>query len=378
MIGQSRLRTVVAHARADPRHPDRRLPDLLHLRRLDPYAADHPAPAAAAAAGRPVLSRTIPRRCSAASGASAASASARCCSTPPSWRWASPSARSSSRSCRPTPSSSSAFPFRMTFFWLIFITLMLPVEVRILPTYKVMVDLGLIDTYAGLILPLIASATATLLFRQFFLTIPGELVEAARVDGAGPWRFFSDILLPLSTDQHRGALRHPLHLRLDAVSLAAAGHQPQRHEHHRHRAAGRWSPSPMPTPSGTSSWSPAMLAIVPPILVVVLMQRWFVQRPRGDGEVAWQRSTCKDVPQDLSRRRRGDEGRVDRHSPTGELCVLVGPSGCGKSTLLRMIAGLETITGRQRLHRRQGRQRASARPSATSPWCSRTTRSTRT
>ena len=90
------------------------------------------------------------------------------------------------------------FPFRMTFFWLIFITLMLPVEVRILPTYKVMVDFGLIDTYTGLTLPLMASATATLLFRQFFLTIPGELVEAARVDGAGPWRFFKDILLPLS------------------------------------------------------------------------------------------------------------------------------------------------------------------------------------
>lgn len=90
------------------------------------------------------------------------------------------------------------FPGRMFFFWAIFVTLMLPVEVRILPTYKVMVDLGLIDTYTGLILPLMASATATLLFRQFFLTIPGELVEAARVDGAGPWRFFRDILLPLS------------------------------------------------------------------------------------------------------------------------------------------------------------------------------------
>ncbi len=90
------------------------------------------------------------------------------------------------------------FPGRMIFFWLIFITLMLPVEVRILPTYKVMVDLKLIDTYTGLILPLIASATATLLFRQFFLTIPGELVEAARIDGAGPFKFFKDILLPLS------------------------------------------------------------------------------------------------------------------------------------------------------------------------------------
>src|SRR6478736_3440889 len=90
------------------------------------------------------------------------------------------------------------FPFRMAFFWMIFVTLMLPVEVRILPTYKVIVDLGLIDTYAGLTLPLMASATATFLFRQFFLTIPGELVEAARIDNAGPFRFMKDILLPLS------------------------------------------------------------------------------------------------------------------------------------------------------------------------------------
>ena len=90
------------------------------------------------------------------------------------------------------------FPFRMVFFWMIFITLMLPVEVRIVPTYRVMVNLGLIDTYAGLTLPLMASATATFLFRQFFMTIPGELVEAARIDGAGPLRFFWSILLPLS------------------------------------------------------------------------------------------------------------------------------------------------------------------------------------
>ena len=90
------------------------------------------------------------------------------------------------------------FPLRMVFFWLIFITLMLPIEVRIVPTYRVMVDLHLIDTYAGLTLPLMASATATFLFRQFFMTIPGELVEAARIDGAGPMRFFWSILLPLS------------------------------------------------------------------------------------------------------------------------------------------------------------------------------------
>ncbi len=90
------------------------------------------------------------------------------------------------------------FPFRMLAFWIIFITLMLPVEVRIIPTFKVVADLGMLNTYAGLSIPLIASATATFLFRQFFLTVPEELMEAARVDGAGPVRFFFDILLPLS------------------------------------------------------------------------------------------------------------------------------------------------------------------------------------
>lgn len=90
------------------------------------------------------------------------------------------------------------FRFRLIAFWIIFITLMLPVEVRIIPTFKVVADLGLLNSYVGLTLPLIASATATFLFRQFFLTIPDELMEAARVDGAGPMKFFRDILLPLS------------------------------------------------------------------------------------------------------------------------------------------------------------------------------------
>jgi sn-glycerol 3-phosphate transport system permease protein len=90
------------------------------------------------------------------------------------------------------------FPFRMTAFWIIFVTLMLPVEVRIYPTYKVASDLNMLDSYAGLTIPLIASATATLLFRQFFMTIPDELVEASKIDGAGPIRFFKDTVLPLS------------------------------------------------------------------------------------------------------------------------------------------------------------------------------------
>ncbi|MBN8293364.1 sn-glycerol-3-phosphate ABC transporter permease UgpE [Rhodobacter sp. NTK016B] len=90
------------------------------------------------------------------------------------------------------------FRFRIFFFWIIFITLMLPVEVRIVPTFEVVANLNLLNTYAGLTIPLIASATATFLFRQFFMTVPEEMLEAARVDGAGPMKFFKDILLPLS------------------------------------------------------------------------------------------------------------------------------------------------------------------------------------
>jgi sn-glycerol 3-phosphate transport system permease protein len=168
------------------------------------------------------------------------------------------------------------FPFRMVFFWLIFITLMLPVEVRILPTYKVMVDLGLIDTYFGLIVPLIASATATLLFRQFFLTIPGELIEAARVDGAGPWRFFKDILLPLSRTniaalfvilfiygwtQYLWPLLVTNDNQMNTIVIALK--------------------KMMSFADADTEWHlvmvTAMFAIMPPILVVVLMQRWFVR-----------------------------------------------------------------------------------------------------
>jgi sn-glycerol 3-phosphate transport system permease protein len=168
------------------------------------------------------------------------------------------------------------FPLRMTVFWLIFITLMLPVEVRILPTYKVMVDLGLIDTYAGLILPLIASATATLLFRQFFMTIPNELLEAARVDGAGPWRFFKDILLPLSTTniaalfvilfiygwtQYLWPLLVTNSNSMNTIVIALK--------------------KMISFADAETPWNLVMvtcvLAILPPILVVVLMQRWFVK-----------------------------------------------------------------------------------------------------
>lgn len=127
------------------------------------------------------------------------------------------------------------FPGRMFFFWMIFVTLMLPVEVRIAPTYKVVADLGLLNSYAGLTLPLIASATATFLFRQFFLTVPDELIEAARIDGAGPVRFFRDVLLPPVQDQHRRAVRDPVHLRLEPIPVAAAGDHAGRHVPSRHR-----------------------------------------------------------------------------------------------------------------------------------------------
>jgi len=119
------------------------------------------------------------------------------------------------------------FPFRSVIFWMIFVTLMLPVEVRIGPTYEVVSNLGMLNTYAGLTIPLIASATATFLFRQFFLTVPDELVEAARMDGAGPMRFFWDVLLPLSRTSIAA-------LFVIQLPLAAAGHHQRRHVSGRH------------------------------------------------------------------------------------------------------------------------------------------------
>jgi sn-glycerol 3-phosphate transport system permease protein len=168
------------------------------------------------------------------------------------------------------------FPGRMFFFWMIFVTLMLPVEVRILPTYKVIVDLGMIDTYAGLTLPLMASATATFLFRQFFLTIPGELVEAARIDNAGPFRFMRDILLPLSKTNIAALFvilfiygwtqyLWPLLVTNDAkMNTIIIGLRRM-----------------VDFADASTPWNyvmvTAILAIIPPILVVVLMQRWFVK-----------------------------------------------------------------------------------------------------
>jgi sn-glycerol 3-phosphate transport system permease protein len=168
------------------------------------------------------------------------------------------------------------FRFKMFFFWAIFITLMLPVEVRIGPTYKVVSDLGMLNSFAGLTIPLIASATATFLFRQFFLTVPEELLEAARIDGAGPMRFFKDILIPLSAtsiaalfviqfiygwNQYLWPLlittQESMYPVVYGIKRMIAGGDSQ----------NEWN----------LVMATAMLAMIPPALVVMLMQKWFVK-----------------------------------------------------------------------------------------------------
>ncbi len=154
------------------------------------------------------------------------------------------------------------FPFRMTAFWLIFITLMLPVEVRLIPTYQVMSDLGIINTFTGLCVPLIASATATLLFRQTFLVFPDELMEAARVDGAGPLRFLWDIviLFVYGWNQYLWPLLVATDPKLDTVVIGIVK---------------------MIGVDTATEWNKVMatavLALLPPVAVVLLMQRWFVK-----------------------------------------------------------------------------------------------------
>jgi sn-glycerol 3-phosphate transport system permease protein len=168
------------------------------------------------------------------------------------------------------------FPLRNFFFWMIFVTLMLPVEVRIIPTFKVAADLGILNSYVGLTLPLIASATATFLFRQFFMTVPDELAEAARIDGAGPMRFFFDVLLPLSQTSIAALFviqfiygwnqyLWPLLITTDeSMYTAVIGIK-------RMITGG----------DALTEWhlvmATAMLALLPPALVVVLMQKWFVK-----------------------------------------------------------------------------------------------------
>jgi len=168
------------------------------------------------------------------------------------------------------------FPFRKTVFWGIFVTLMLPVEVRIVPTYKVIADFGMVNSFAGLTIPLIASATATFLFRQFFFTVPDELTEAAKMDGAKPMRFFWDVLLPLSKtsmaalfviqfiygwNQYLWPLLMSTEERMYPIVMGI-----------RSMTAGADS---------QIQWnlvmSTAILALLPPALVVVLMQKWFIK-----------------------------------------------------------------------------------------------------
>ena len=168
------------------------------------------------------------------------------------------------------------FPLRMGFFWMIFVTLMLPVEVRIIPTFKVVADLGMLDSYVGLTLPLIASATATFLFRQFFMTVPDELAEAARIDGAGPMRFFFDVLLPLSSttiaalfviqfiygwNQYLWPLLittdESMYTTVIGIKRMIVGSD----------SANEWN----------LIMATAILAMLPPALVVMLMQKWFVK-----------------------------------------------------------------------------------------------------
>ena len=168
------------------------------------------------------------------------------------------------------------FPFRTLAFWMIFITLMLPVEVRIVPTFKVVADLGLLNTYGGLIIPLIASATATFLFRQFFLTVPEELMEAARVDGAGPMKFFRDILLPLSTTNIAALFiilfvlgwnqyLWPLIITTDPnLYTVVMGIQ-------------RMAAVADSEPRWNLVMAAVILAALPPVLVIVAMQRLFVK-----------------------------------------------------------------------------------------------------
>ena len=168
------------------------------------------------------------------------------------------------------------FRFRMFFFWMIFVTLMLPIEVRIIPTFKVAADLGLLNSYLGLTLPLIASATATFLFRQFFLTIPDELAEAARIDGAGPMRFFRDVLLPLSKT-NMAALFVILFILGWNQYLWPLLITSEEQMYTIVMGIKRMIPGGDAATEWNLVMATAMLAMLPPAMVVVLMQKWFVK-----------------------------------------------------------------------------------------------------
>jgi sn-glycerol 3-phosphate transport system permease protein len=168
------------------------------------------------------------------------------------------------------------FPLRMTFFWMIFITLMLPVEVRILPTFEVVANFGMLNNYWGLSIPLIASATATFMFRQVFLTVPDEMLEAARIDGAGPLRFFADILVPMSRTNIAALFvilfiygwnqyLWPLLITTDKSMYTIVMSIKQMAE--ASEESPEWHMIMMTT----------LLAMIPPVFVVVCMQKLFVK-----------------------------------------------------------------------------------------------------
>ena len=260
-------------------------------------------------------------------------------------------------------------------FWLIFITLMVPREVRIVPTYAVaanaflpfqtLLDLSgitwlvgalscieiklawnLLNFYAGLIMPLVATATATLLYRQFLLTIPEELGEAAMMDGSGPLRFLWDVLIPLSRTDIAALATimfvyawnqylWPLLVITDQSAMMIAVELS--------RLVPKFSTTVGEAPKWHIAIAGTVIVMLPPFMVVLLMQRWFMRGliNTDNQETAMATSTITDV-------RKSDSKTQVVHSvtlavKTGEFIVILGPSGCGKSTLLRMIAGLESI-----------------------------------
>jgi sn-glycerol 3-phosphate transport system permease protein len=170
------------------------------------------------------------------------------------------------------------FRGRMLAFWLIFITLMLPIEVRFFPTYQVTAQFSLLNSYGGLILPLVASATATFLFRQFFMTFPVQLADAARLDGSGPLRFLWSIVLPLSRTNLAAIFvlefvygwnqyLWPLIVTTSRNSATVVMGIQEMISAAESFAVPQWN----------LVMAVALLAMVPPVLVVVVMQRWFVK-----------------------------------------------------------------------------------------------------
>jgi len=169
-------------------------------------------------------------------------------------------------------------PYASAWFWLIFVTLLLPLEVRIIPSYEVVSKLGMLNSYSGLIVPLIASATATFFFRQFFKTIPDELLEAAQLDNAGPLRFIIDILLPLSRtmmaaifiimfvvgwNQYLWPIMMTTDESYNTIVMGIKQILANINE--------------TPDPRYNYAFAMVILAMLPPVLVVIIFQRWFVK-----------------------------------------------------------------------------------------------------